>query len=109
MESNNFSSESAVVLRQYYNLLVETISKDVHNFVKRFEEKKLIPNEASTEIVSLRGVGRKEKADILMKKILNSLSNAQCKEEWFHAFTALFSAEDAYQEVAERMEEFYTG
>ncbi|CAI8012103.1 hypothetical protein GBAR_LOCUS7767 [Geodia barretti] len=55
----------------------------------------------------MRGVRRKEKADIVMKKVLNSLDSAQCKEEWFREFTELFAAEDAYHEIAERMTEFY--
>lgn len=88
---------------------METISKDVHNFAKTFEKKNIISKEATAEVVSMRGVRRKEKADILMKRVLSNFSNASCKEDWFNAFTELFSAEDAYQEVAERMKEFHAG
>ena len=100
-----FALESAAVIRLYNRLLVETISNDVDNFAERLEERNLF--QVGRYLVL--GVGRNEKADIVMKKILNSLDSAQCKEEWFRVFTELFAAEDSYYEIAERVTEFYEG
>ena len=99
-----FQLEYATILH-YYNILVETISRNVLHFSTKLYETELISNEVNREMTSMNHVGEKEKADILLKKILtNNLSISKSKEKLFHEFTAIFSAE-----VSEGMEEFYTG
>lgn len=93
------------MISHYYNTLVETISKDVLLFSVKLCERKLISNDVNSEMASMGHIAGREKADILMKKAISDLGTSNHKEEWFHKFTAIFSA----TEVTERLEDFYLG
>ena len=102
INNNVLISESAAILK-HCSYLVTLISNDVKYFTSEFCEKKFI---TEIEITDMDHVDERDKADTLLKKVIDNIGRSEDKEKRFHVFTAIFHV---YQQLGMRMECLYSG
>ena len=95
------------VITQHYVELTDTISSDLVYFPGKFIEKGFLTDRVANNITSQNGVGRGEKANLLLEALLTNLQTFRDKVTWFLAFIRIFSTEAAYSNLADRMQLAY--
>ena len=98
-----------IVIQRHHTGLRTVLGGEISYFASVLYEKGLISEETKHEVTTLHGVGGREKADKLLDKVCIHLAISQDKEKRFYVLTSIFSAECAYEDLAESMKECYSG
>ena len=83
--------------------LTDTVSGDLTYFSPKFIESGFITLTAADDVLTQHGVGNIGKARQLLNCVRLNYTTVADKQEWVDKFTAIFSSEAAYADLADQL------